>query len=109
MREVKVLPIKNCKECPYLERHTRIIRCDLSEVQSYEPDGDWITLLDQYCPLYNLQEIINDAYEMGWEHKNYMEKAIAKIIWSNKKTSSHIEWEKPEQYLEKMKEYKNGG
>ena len=103
---VKVLPIKNCKECPYLERHTGLIRCDLSTAQSYEPEGEWMELLDQFCPLQNLQTIIIDSYDMGKQFKEHCDEIKKEVIESTKKKDDY-RWDKTHEYLEKVEPRKD--
>lgn len=100
---VKVLPISNCEECPYFERHTGLVRCDLSEAQSYEPDGEWMELLDQFCPLQDLKTIINDSYEMGKLFKEHCENLERDVINSRKNNDNSI-WDKCHEYLDKINE-----
>ena len=102
---VKILPINDCNDCPYVEKHEELIRCILSEAQSYEPEGNWIELLDQFCPLYEVKTIINDAYEMGKEHNDYIEKILKRIQKSNSREDSQ-KWDKTHKYMETIKTIK---
>ena len=97
---IKVLPVTNCNDCPYLEKHEGIIRCDLSEAQSYEPEGEWMQPLEQFCPLYYLETIISDSYILGKEYTDFTENIIASVTRSKKTGKEDLKWKQPHEYME---------
>ena len=93
---IKILPISNCKECPKLDEEN--LSCKLSEARAYDLDEDWAEYLEQFCPLENLDGIINEAYEKGKEYSTFKEhkkKEIQDTVKENKWATAH-------EYLEKI-------
>lgn len=97
---IKVYPVNSCKDCPGLLDEELFKGCTLSDMRVYELDGDWEEYLDQFCPLHHLETIVEDAYELGKEYKDYARgiiKDVRKSVQSDKWVTAH-------EFLDKIKE-----
>ena len=99
---IRILPIKDCKECPHWNEEPIYHECRLTDTRCYEKDGNWTDYLEQYCPLEYLDSIIDEAYNKGKEYMVMKEQAETQVRLSTEPTR----WFTAHEFLDRLENIK---
>lgn len=104
MTMIKILPINDCSECPKLLDEKELKGCELSDIRCYDVEDDWMSYLEQFCPLQYLEDIVDEAYAKGEEFARFKKKTGKEV----KESVEPSKWAVAHQFLEKVSDKPKG-